>query len=151
MTAHAIPESNVRLKRAYEPASSEDGVRVLVDRLWPRGLRKIDAVIDRWLKEIAPTTELRRWFGHDPGRWSEFRRRYVVELGQHVAAIDGLRDMARTGIITLIYGARDDQHNQAIVLRDTVLRHPIGSQQVEFGPVTKGGVRAGPHRSDRHA
>jgi uncharacterized protein YeaO (DUF488 family) len=75
MTADAIPESNVRLKRAYEPASSEDGVRVLVDRLWPRGLHKIDAAIDRWLKEIAPSTELRRWFGHDPERWSEFRRR----------------------------------------------------------------------------
>jgi uncharacterized protein YeaO (DUF488 family) len=151
MTADAIPESNVRLKRAYEPASSADGVRVLVDRLWPRGLHKIDAAIDRWLKEIAPSTELRRWFGHDPERWSEFRRRYAVELGQHVAAIDGLRDMARTGIVTLIYGARDDQHNQAIVLRDTVLRHPIGSRQVASGPVTKGVARVQPHRSDRHA
>src|ERR1051326_214313 len=109
MTTHAIPETNVRLKRAYEAASSGDGVRVLVDRLWPRGVRKIDAAIDQWLKEIAPSTELRRWFGHDPGRWSEFRRRYVVELGQHVAVIDELRAMARSGVVTLIYGARDDE------------------------------------------
>jgi uncharacterized protein YeaO (DUF488 family) len=151
MTTHAIPETNVRLKRAYEAASSGDGVRVLVDRLWPRGVRKIDAAIDQWLKEIAPSTELRRWFGHDPGRWSEFRRRYVVELGQHVAVIDELRAMARSGVVTLIYGARDDEHNQAIVLRDTVLRYTDGSQRVESGPVTKEVAHARPHGSDRHA
>ena len=74
---HELPASRVRLKRAYEPAAPEDGVRVLVDRLWPRGLRKADAAIDRWMKDIAPSTELRQWFGHDPGRWPAFHRRYT--------------------------------------------------------------------------
>lgn len=113
---------DVRLKRAYEPPSREDGVRVLVDRLWPRGLRKADAAIDRWLKEVAPSTELRRWFGHEPSRWSEFRRRYRTELSHNAALVDELREMARNGPVTLIYAARDERHNEAVVLRD-VLAH----------------------------
>ncbi len=80
VTAHRVSASQIRLKRAYEPAAAEDGVRVLVDRLWPRGIRKEDAAIDHWMKEIAPSAALRRWFGHDPARWPEFRRRYAEEL-----------------------------------------------------------------------
>jgi uncharacterized protein YeaO (DUF488 family) len=113
---------DVRLKRAYAPPAAGDGVRVLVDRLWPRGLRKADAAIDRWAKELAPSTELRRWFGHDPGRWDEFCRRYRSELSAHTDLLDELRAMARKGPLTLVYAARDEQHNDAVVLRD-VLTH----------------------------
>lgn len=113
---------DVRLKRAYEPPAATDGVRVLVDRLWPRGLRKAEAAIDRWLKELAPSSELRRWFGHDPGRWDEFRRRYRSELSAHADLLNELRATARAGPLTLVYAARDEQHNDAVVLRD-VLAH----------------------------
>jgi uncharacterized protein YeaO (DUF488 family) len=112
---------DIRLKRAYEPPSAEDGVRVLVDRLWPRGVRKSEAAIDRWLKEIAPSTELRRWFGHDPGRWSEFRRRYRSELSGHAELVNELRALARKKPVTLIYAARDERHNEAVVLRDILV------------------------------
>jgi uncharacterized protein YeaO (DUF488 family) len=112
---------DIRLKRAYDPPSAEDGERVLVDRLWPRGVRKSDAAIDRWLKEIAPSTELRRWFGHDPGRWSEFRRRYRRELSGHPEVVNELRALARKRPVTLIYAARDERHNEAVVLRDILL------------------------------
>jgi uncharacterized protein YeaO (DUF488 family) len=125
MEGTAMPASgnlDVRLKRAYEPPSAGDGVRVLVDRLWPRGLRKADAAIDRWLKELAPSSELRRWFGHDPSRWDEFRRRYRSELSAHTDLLNELRAMARAGPLTLVYAARDEQHNDAVVLRD-VLTH----------------------------
>jgi uncharacterized protein YeaO (DUF488 family) len=122
MSSRAIPARHVRLRRAYEPASPDDGERVLVDRLWPRGLRKADARIDRWLKEIAPSTELRRWFGHDPERWQEFRQRYTSELRQHPAELDQLRDLARQGTVTLVFGARDEAHNDAVVLREVLLR-----------------------------
>jgi uncharacterized protein YeaO (DUF488 family) len=115
---HAMPR--IRLKRAYDPPSPEDGLRVLVDRLWPRGLRKADAAIDRWLKDIAPSTELRRWFGHDPGRWDEFRRRYRDELAAHPDLLDELRGLARAGVVTLVYSARDERHNDAVVLRDVL-------------------------------
>src|SRR6202007_138750 len=113
-----IAQKNIRLKRAYEPPSADDGVRVLVDRLWPRGVKKADAGIDRWLKEIAPSTELRRWFGHDPVRWGEFRSRYRRELGRHAKEIDELQAMARRRPITLVFAARDELHNEAVVLRD---------------------------------
>jgi uncharacterized protein YeaO (DUF488 family) len=122
MNAPAVPAGHVRLKRAYEPASPEDGVRVLVDRLWPRGLRKADAAVDRWMKDIAPSTELRQWFGHDPGRWAEFRRRYAKELHQHPAAVDELRELARHHTVTLVFSARDEEHNDAVALRDVLLR-----------------------------
>jgi uncharacterized protein YeaO (DUF488 family) len=113
---------DIQLKRAYLPPSDADGVRVLVDRLWPRGLRKSDAAIDRWLKDIAPSTELRRWFGHDPERWSEFRRRYRAELSHKADLLAELRRIARAGRLTLIYAARDELHNEAVVLRDEISR-----------------------------
>lgn len=109
---------DIRLKRAYEPPSPDDGRRVLVDRLWPRGLSKADAAIDSWLKEIAPSTELRRWFNHDPLRWTEFRDRYRAELGSHAGLLEELRARARDGPLTLVYGARDELHNDAVVLRE---------------------------------
>jgi uncharacterized protein YeaO (DUF488 family) len=111
---------DIRIKRAYEPASPEDGTRILVDRLWPRGVRKSDIAINRWVKEAAPSAALRRWFGHDPGRWTEFRRRYEHELSQHMAIVDELRASAQLGRLTLIYAARDEAHNDAVVLRDVL-------------------------------
>src|SRR5262245_4534008 len=100
-----MPVSGVRIKRAYLPPSPEDGVRILVDRLWPRGRRKSDAAIDRWLKELAPSTELRRWFGHDPNRWDEFRRRYEAELLRQAQLLDELRAMVRKAPVTLVFAA----------------------------------------------
>lgn len=117
----AIARKNIKLKRAYERPSSDDGVRVLVDRLWPRGVRKVDAAIDHWMKEVAPSTGLRQWFGHDPARWGEFSRRYRHELKEHRTEIDELRGLARHRLITLVYAARDEAHNEAVVLRDFLL------------------------------
>ena len=108
----------IKLKRAYEPAGAEDGTRILIDRLWPRGIKKADAAINRWFKEIAPSTKLRRWFGHRTERWPEFRRRYVAELRQRPELLDEIRTLARDGPVTLVYGARDETHNDAIVLRE---------------------------------
>jgi uncharacterized protein YeaO (DUF488 family) len=113
---------NIQLKRAYVPPSPGDGVRILVDRLWPRGLRKPEAAINRWLKELAPSTELRLWFGHDPSRWDEFRRRYESELAQSKSMLKELRRAARQGPVTLIYASRDELHNEAVVLRDLLLQ-----------------------------
>jgi uncharacterized protein YeaO (DUF488 family) len=113
-----IARKNIRLKRAYEPPTADNGVRILVDRLWPRGVKKADAAIDCWFKEIAPSTELRRWFGHDAVRWGEFRRRYRKELEHHPKEIDELRSLARRGPVTLVFAARDESHNEAVVLRD---------------------------------
>jgi uncharacterized protein YeaO (DUF488 family) len=107
----------VELKRAYEPPSSRDGMRVLVDRMWPRGLSKRNAHIDLWLKDIAPSTALRQWFGHDSARWSEFRRRYRAELVRNPAPLEQLCELARAGRLTLVFGARDERHNQAVVLK----------------------------------
>lgn len=119
-----VAAGHIRLKRAYEPAGADDGVRILVDRLWPRGISKEEAAVDRWLKEIAPSAELRRWFGHDPARWEEFRRRYTRELHDNAALLDELRGLARHGTVTLVYGARDEAHNDAVVLRDLLLHGP---------------------------
>src|SRR5689334_8860325 len=110
--------THLRIKRAYLPPSPEDGVRVLVDRLWPRGLRKSEAAIDHWLKDLAPSTELRRWFGHDPRRWEEFRCRYAAELASRADLLDELREMAREKPVTLVFAAHDELQNQAVVLRD---------------------------------
>jgi uncharacterized protein YeaO (DUF488 family) len=107
----------IKLKRAYEKASRQDGFRVLVDRLWPRGLRKEEAHIDLWLKEAAPSTELRQWFGHEPARWKEFQTRYRRELKGRKDALKLLRDKSREGTVTLVYAARDEEHNGALVLR----------------------------------
>ncbi len=106
----------IRLKRAYEPPSNGDGERVLVERLWPRGLTKQKAALDMWLKDVAPSPDLRKWFGHDPARWRQFEHRYWKEL-QTNQAIDRLRQKARQGTITLIYAARDEHHNGALALK----------------------------------
>ena len=118
-----ISKENVKLKRAYESPATDDGTRVLVDRLWPRGVKKADAAIDRWAKELAPSTELRKWFGHDPARWDEFRRRYSAEVHGHRDELGRLRDLARTGPVTLVYAAHDETHNDAVVLREILLAH----------------------------
>ena len=112
----------VQIKRVYEPPEAADGCRVLVDRLWPRGLTRDAAAIDRWMKDVAPSTELRQWFGHDPERWQEFRRRYARELQQHSTSIGELRELVRHDTVTLVFGARDEEHNDAVVLREVLLR-----------------------------
>ena len=111
----------VALKRAYEAASDSDGTRVLVDRLWPRGVTKARARIDVWLKDVAPSTQLRKWFGHDPGKWTEFQRRYRAEL-KGSEALAELRKLAREGHVTLVYGAKDEEHNDAVVLAKLLRR-----------------------------
>lgn len=121
MTISHIPPSHVRLKRTYEPAADSDGVRILVDRLWPRGLSKVEAALDDWMKEIAPSTGLRKWFGHDPDRWTEFQRRYRAELRELGATLDSLRKLARAKTVTLVYSAHDEDHNDAVVLRSVLL------------------------------
>jgi uncharacterized protein YeaO (DUF488 family) len=113
-----IASANLKLKRAYDPPTAADGKRILVDRLWPRGVKKADAAIDEWMKDLAPSTALRKWFGHDPARWPEFRRRYLKELDRHSEQLDRLRALARQGPVTLVYAAHDEAHNDAVVLRD---------------------------------
>jgi uncharacterized protein YeaO (DUF488 family) len=113
---------DVRLKRAYEPASAEDGYRVLVDRLWPRGVSKRQAKLDEWEKELSPSSELREWFGHEPSRFPEFRRRYIDELRANRARLRELRRHARSGTLTLVYSAHDSEHNDAVVLAEVLLR-----------------------------
>lgn len=113
---------DVRLKRAYEPPARSDGHRVLIDRLWPRGVSKEEAQLDDWARELAPSSELRRWFGHDPARFEEFRRRYLDELAAQQAKLRELRQLARKGPLTLVYGARDSEHNDAVVLADLLRR-----------------------------
>lgn len=113
----------IALKRIYEPAAAEDGLRVLVDRIWPRGLSKAQTRLDAWCRDIAPSTELRRWFGHDPARWDEFRRRYDAELKANLAAVEALRAQLHGCQATLLYAARDEEHNNAVALREFLQRH----------------------------
>jgi uncharacterized protein YeaO (DUF488 family) len=113
---------DVRLKRVYEQAAADDGYRVLIDRLWPRGLKRDAAALDEWARELAPSTELRQWFGHDPERFAEFRRRYGVELLAQEGKLQELRRRARAGTLTLVYGARDTEHNDAVVLAELLRR-----------------------------
>lgn len=108
----------IHLKRAYEPSAPEDGFRILVDRLWPRGIARDAAHVDLWLKEIAPSTELRKWFAHDPEKWAEFRKRYAEELDSRPAEVERLAECVRRGAVTLVYGAKDQQHNQAVALKE---------------------------------
>ena len=108
---------NIKIKRVYEHPEKDDGVRILVDRLWPRGLTKKKARIDLWLKDIAPSTELRKWFAHDPDKWKGFRGRYQTEIRNNHVRIKVLIQKAREGTITLVYGARDEKHNEALVLK----------------------------------
>jgi uncharacterized protein YeaO (DUF488 family) len=114
---------NIRLKRVYEPPAEGDGLRVLVDRLWPRGLKKEEAGVDFWAKDVAPSTELRRWFHaeHGTDRWAEFRRRYEAELAENAEAAEALRSRIGKGTATLLYGAADTEHNHAMVLRDLLI------------------------------
>jgi uncharacterized protein YeaO (DUF488 family) len=121
----AVRASHVRLKRAYAPADPTDGLRILVDRLWPRGISKAEARLNGWMKDIAPSPELRTWFDHDPLRWDEFRARYRAEINRHRGAMHDLRVLARSGVITLVYSARDEQHNDAVVLRNAILGRPL--------------------------
>jgi uncharacterized protein YeaO (DUF488 family) len=136
----------VRLKRAYEPPASDDGVRVLVDRLWPRGLDKARVAADLWLKDAAPSERLRRWFGHDPRRWERFRAEYRAELAQRADILALLADLRRRGPLTLVYGARDEAHNQAVVLREVLDERGFASPRRDHPPQrfrTRPGARKG--------
>jgi uncharacterized protein YeaO (DUF488 family) len=113
---------DVRLKRAYEPAAPADGYRVLIDRLWPRGVSRRQAKLDGWEKELAPSTELRQWFGHEPRRFQEFRRRYIEELRSERPRLKALRRRARERTLTLVYSAHDTEHNDAVVLAEVLRR-----------------------------
>jgi uncharacterized protein YeaO (DUF488 family) len=125
MMTKRIRATNVQLKRAYEPSARGDGTRILIDRLWPRGFTKKAAAIDEWFKDISPSTGLRQWFGHDPARWKEFRRRYANEVRENPQQFERLRSLARQGRITLVYSAHDQAHNDAVVIRDLLLGRPM--------------------------
>jgi uncharacterized protein YeaO (DUF488 family) len=124
---------DVRLKRAYETPAASDGYRVLIDRIWPRGITRKRARLDEWARELAPTRELRQWFGHDPARFDEFRRRYTDELKQQDAKVQELRERARRRTLTLVYAARDTEHNDAVVLAE-ILRIGVRPSSVEQTP-----------------
>jgi len=107
----------IKIKRAYEPPAKADGRRFLVDRIWPRGVKKEDLALESWTKEVAPSSKLRKWFDHDPAKWDEFKKRYAAELDDNREAWEPLLSAAREGTITLVYGARDETHNQAVALK----------------------------------
>jgi uncharacterized protein YeaO (DUF488 family) len=111
-------KDTIKIKRVYEPPEKRDGFRVLVDRLWPRGVSKSSARIDLWLKEIAPSDGLRKWFGHEPAKWAEFRKRYVHELAKQPEAVAQLKQQVGKGAVTLVYGAKDEHHNNAVALKE---------------------------------
>jgi uncharacterized protein YeaO (DUF488 family) len=108
----------VKIKRVYDKPSKQDGKRILVDRLWPRGLTKEKASVDLWLKEIAPSTVLRKWFGHEPDKWKEFQKRYQDELKNNKEQVSLLKEQVKKGPVTLVYGAKDEEHNEAVVLKE---------------------------------
>jgi uncharacterized protein YeaO (DUF488 family) len=110
----------IQMKRVYDEPSEADGQRILIDRLWPRGLSKAKAKVDLWLKAVAPSTPLRQWFGHDPEKWEEFKQRYTDELDQNSEAVAQLRALLAQGTVTLLYGAKDQEHNDAVVLQEYV-------------------------------
>lgn len=110
--------NRLKIKRVYEAPDKQDGRRILVDRIWPRGLTKEKASIDLWLKEIAPSTELRKWFNHDPGKWDEFKQRYVEELKNNPESIQLLKQELGKGVVTIVYAAKDEAHNQAVVIQE---------------------------------
>ena len=110
----------IKVRRIYDPPGRRDGKRILVDRLWPRGVKKENAAVDLWLREIAPSNKLRKWFGHDPDRWPEFRRRYRRELEEKADLVRELSSAARKGTITLLYSAKDTEHNNALVLKEVI-------------------------------
>jgi len=110
----------IQLQRAYDQPASQDGTRLLVERLWPRGVKKISLQIDDWLKEAAPSTELRKWFSHDPAKWNEFRRRYFAELKSNPEAWKPIVEAAHRGTVTLIYSSHDTEHNNAVALKEFI-------------------------------
>ena len=116
-----IPASHIQIKRAYEPPLDVDGTRILIDRLWPRGVKKEALALNQWAKELAPSTELRQWFGHDPALWPEFRQRYAAELRPHAELLESLRAMARQGTITMVYGCHEEAYNNAVDMREFLL------------------------------
>lgn len=118
----------IKLKRVYESTGKDDGQKFLVERLWPRGVKKTALANAVWLKDVAPSTELRKWFGHDPKRWEEFQRRYRVELKEHQAVLESILEAARRGTVTLLYSSHDTEHNNAVVLRD-YLQRKLGSDR----------------------
>ncbi|WP_311030099.1 DUF488 domain-containing protein [Mesorhizobium koreense] len=123
-TKHSVPgdpAERIRIKRIYETAGSEDGHRILIDRLWPRGMSKEHARLDGWEKGVAPSDDLRKWFQHKSERWAEFQERYRAELKEKDSELDALAAIARSGTLTLLYGAADEEHNNAVVLREVLL------------------------------
>ena len=117
-----VKKVTIRLKRVYEPPSPDDGTRILVERLWPRGVNKQTAAIEHWAKEVAPSPELRKWYGHDVEKWDEFRRRYEAELDQKTNLLDDLKKRVKEGPVTFVYAAKDEEHNSAMVLREYLER-----------------------------
>lgn len=113
---------SLAVKRIYEPASPRDGFRVLVDRLWPRGLKKQDARVDLWVRELAPSTRLRQWYQHDPEKWPEFRRRYFAELDEHPEAVQELVSRARRGRVTLVFSSKEERLNNAVAMQEYLKR-----------------------------
>ncbi len=117
---HTHPSSEIHVKRVYDAPAASDGRRVLVDRIWPRGVSKDEAKLDLWLKEVAPSTELRTWFGHDPAKWAEFRAKYREELAAQPGAVEALVEACRVPKTTLVFAAKDEAHNNAVVLKALV-------------------------------
>lgn len=146
MPSAADRRLTVHLKRAYDPPAPADGGRVLVDRLWPRGVSREQLRVDAWLRDLGPSDALRRWFGHDPARWEEFRRRYRTELAAKRALLDLLAGYARGGTLTLVYGARDPEHNQAVVIKEL-----LEGRRPRRAGARGAGRRAAPRRGARVA
>jgi len=110
----------IKIKRVYDQSSQDDGKRILIDRLWPRGLKKEDAQIDEWLKEIAPSNELRKWFNHDPNKWSEFKKKFFTELLGKRDMVEGIINTARKGTVTLLFGSKEERFNNAVALKEYI-------------------------------
>lgn len=119
----------IRLKRAYDAANDDDGVRILVERLWPRGAKKELLHLDAWLKDVAPSTELRKWFSHDPAKWSTFQRRYFAELDANPEALEPIREASSHGRVTLIFSSHDAEHNNAVALKAYIEAHNLYTQR----------------------
>jgi len=136
----------IHVKRAYDPPAPDDGARYLVDRIWPRGLRKDGLRLDGWLRDVAPSDALRRWFGHDPAKWDEFRRRYAAELDRRPEAWQPLLEAARRGTVTLLFGARDERHNNAVALAD-YLAEKLRGRTARPEPARPEAPRGRPRRS----
>ncbi len=119
----------MKIKRVYEKPSRDDGKRILVDRLWPRGLRKEEARIDEWAKELGPSSELRKWFGHDPAKWEEFRKCYFSELHEHEGLVEGIVTSARKGTVTLLFGSKEERFNNAVALKEYIASRAKASER----------------------